>query len=112
MKRTISPSWSSLPLLLCLSLTRAFSAGLIIVDENHWLPVPPLPGPGPDVRPWPRPAPPRFHPHVFSPLEVASIKANTKISDQIAVTSIDEDFYNPNPARLEGTFVFPLPKGP
>ncbi len=39
------------------------------------------------------------------------MKVKTKIADQVAVTSVDEEFYNPNPSRLEGTFVFPVPKG-
>src|SRR3954464_15642041 len=104
MKRTIWSLLSLLAVIFGLGFSQGFSAGLIIVDESHWLPAPP--SPGPDLRPWPRPMPPRFRPHVFSPLEVASVKANTKITDQIAVTTIDEEFYNPNPARLEGTFVF------
>src|SRR5690242_4213730 len=109
MKRTIWSLLSVVAVVFGLGLTQGFSAGLIIVDESHWLPAPPNPGPG--VQPWPRPTPPHFRPHVFSPLEVALVKANTKIDDQIAVTTIDEEFYNPNPNRLEGTFVFPLPKG-
>jgi len=44
-------------------------------------------------------------------LEVSYLKANTRITDQIAVTSLEEEFYNPNSMRLEGTFVFPIPKG-
>jgi len=44
-------------------------------------------------------------------LEVSAVKVKTKIADQVAVTSVDEEFYNPNPSRLEGTFVFPVPKG-
>lgn len=44
-------------------------------------------------------------------MEVASVKVQTRIEDQLAVTAVDQDFYNPNPARLEGTFVFPVPKG-
>src|ERR1041385_1195278 len=88
------------------------AAGLIIVDESHWLPVPPRPGPPDGIRPWPpRPIPPRPRPHIFAPLEVSSVKSQTRINDQVAVTSIDQEFYNPNAARLEGTFVFPLPKG-
>jgi Ca-activated chloride channel family protein len=31
--------------------------------------------------------------------------------DQIAVTSIEQEFYNPNDRRIEGTFLLPLPKG-
>ena len=44
-------------------------------------------------------------------MEVSYVKVNTRINDQIAVTSVDQEFYNPNPSRLEGTFVFPIPKG-
>jgi len=44
-------------------------------------------------------------------MEVNYVKVNTRITDQVAVTAVDQEFYNPNPARLEGTFVFPIPKG-
>ena len=54
---------------------------------------------------------PPHRPHVFSPLEVNRVKVKTRITDQVAVTSVDQEFYNPNSARLEGTFMFPLPKG-
>ena len=81
-------------------------AGLIIVDDRWWPgPLPPHPGPGP----WPRPFPPQTH--VFAPLELTSLQVRTRIHDQVAVTSIEEEFHNPNPSRLEGTFVFPVPKG-
>jgi Ca-activated chloride channel homolog len=81
-------------------LLQAGAAGLIIVeDPSFW------PGPNP-----PRPLPPQ-RPHPFAPLEVRSVQAKTKITDQVAVTSIDQEFYNPNSARLEGTFIFPIPKG-
>lgn len=33
------------------------------------------------------------------------------IKDQVAVTSVDEEFVNPNFQRLEGTYLFPLPVG-
>jgi len=91
MKRWILP-------VLLLSLT-AFSAradGLIVVER-------PIPGP---PHPWPHP--PQY---VFAPLEVAYHHVTVKIDGQIATTSVDEDFYNPNPARLEGTYLFPVPKG-
>ena len=38
-------------------------------------------------------------------------QANVRIRDQVAVTTIEEEFYNPNPRPLEGTFLFPVPKG-
>jgi len=92
----------------------ALGAGFIIVDDGHWFPqpIPPYPIPPPHpIRPWPpRPMPP-VRPHLFAPLEVNSVRVNTRIADQVAVTSMDEEFYNPNPARLEGTFMFPVPKG-
>ena len=49
--------------------------------------------------------------HPFAPLEIEHVKVRTRIEDQVAVTSVDEEFYNPNSARLEGNFVFPVPKG-
>ena len=69
-------------------------------------PIPPHP-----VPPWPpRPFPPP-RPHPFAPLDINYVKVHTRITDQVAVTSVDQEFYNPNSARLEGTFVFPVPKG-
>lgn len=47
----------------------------------------------------------------FAPLEVASHHVDVKIDGQVAVTSIDQEFYNPNDQRLEGTYMFPVPKG-
>ncbi len=95
------------------SVTPVRAAGLIIVeDPEHW----PVPGPIP-IPPGPGPQPPR-HPqppwrgwHPFAPLEVSYQKVQTRITDQVAVTSVDEEFHNPNPQRLEGTFIFPIPKG-
>jgi Ca-activated chloride channel homolog len=88
--------------------TPAFAAGLIIIVEPPgW----PTPAPPPIMPPHPpRPFPPP-RPHAFAPLEVNYVKVNTHINDQVAVTAVDEEFHNPNAARLEGTFVFPIPKG-
>src|SRR5438045_9059591 len=47
----------------------------------------------------------------FAPLEVASHHVEVKIDGQVAVTSIDQEFYNPNDQRLEGTYMFTVPKG-
>src|SRR2546429_7565349 len=46
----------------------------------------------------------------FTPLEVTSHHVEGKIDSQLAVTSIDQEFYNPNDQRLEGTYMFPVPK--
>ena len=87
---------------------RSLGAGLIIVHEpDFWQPGPPRVLPPPHV-------PPPHHPRPHRPwaaLEVASVKAEVKIKDQIAQTSIDQEFYNPNSQQLEGTFLFPVPKG-
>src|ERR1700751_1206549 len=47
----------------------------------------------------------------FAPLEVTSHQVNVKIDGQVAITSIDQEFYNPNDQRLEGSYMFPVPKG-
>jgi Ca-activated chloride channel family protein len=33
------------------------------------------------------------------------------IEDQVAVTHVDQVFYNPNDWQIEGTYIFPIPKG-
>ena len=48
--------------------------------------------------------------YAFAPLEVAYHHVNVRIDGQVATTSIDQEFYNPNPNRLEGTYIFPVPK--
>jgi Ca-activated chloride channel homolog len=99
--------WTLLTVLLGLvwTVTPAFAAGLIIIEDGHLWPGPIPPHP---IRPRPFPSP---RPYPFAPLDVNYVKVNTRITDQVAVTSVDQEFYNPNPARLEGTFVFPIPKG-
>src|SRR3989449_1854674 len=112
--------WICSLLLLLGTVGSAWSAGLIIVDEAHWrhqLPpdgiVPPR-WPPPRLRPepWPRrgPVPP---PRIcqFCPLEVTRHQASVRINDQLATTSIEQEFYNPNDQRIEATFLFPVPKG-
>lgn len=49
--------------------------------------------------------------YAFAPLEVVYHHVNVRIDGQVATTSIDQEFYNPNPHRLEGTYIFPVPKG-
>jgi Ca-activated chloride channel family protein len=38
-------------------------------------------------------------------------QVNVRIKDQLATTTIEQEFYNPNSRQLEGTFLFPVPKG-
>lgn len=47
----------------------------------------------------------------FAPLEVVYHHVNVKIDGQIATTAVDQEFYNPNDQRLEGTYLFPVPAG-
>ena len=112
--------WIWLLLLLLGTVGPARSAGLIIVDEAHWrhrIPPdgifpPPWPPPHPRPEPWPRlwpVPPPRIY--QFCPLEVTRHQASVRINDQLAATSIEQDFFNPNDQRIEGTFLFPVPKG-
>lgn len=53
--------------------------------------------------------PPR--PPAWAPLEVAFTQVAATVRDQIAITRVEQEFYNPNARRLEGTFLFPVPKG-
>lgn len=82
-------------LLSMLGLVRA--DGLIIIHH----PPPPMPHP----HPWPRPHP------VFAPLEVVFHQVDVAISGQKATTRVNQEFFNPNDATLEGEYIFPIPKG-
>ena len=96
-------------LLALMALAPSFQSpagGLIICHDVRILPHPHPPIIIPP-RPWPRPIP---HP-VFAPLELRSQKVDVKIENQVAHTTVEQVFYNPNPRRQEGTFLFPVPKG-
>jgi len=96
--------------LLCLAL-----AGLGIVASSRAdgfivIHNPPPWRPPPIVRPQPWPQPePRVYP--FAPLQVTYHHVLVKVVGQIARTEIDQEFFNPNDQRLEGTYLFPVPKG-
>ena len=47
----------------------------------------------------------------FAPLQVTFHKVTVEVKDLVAVTTVDQEFYNPNDAQLEGTYLFPLPAG-
>jgi Ca-activated chloride channel family protein len=86
-------------LLTLLTPLLAQADGMIVIHEPPEFPQRPIP--------WPQPP----HRHIFAPLEVAYHHVTVKIDGQIATTSVDQEFYNPNPQRLEGTYLFPVPKG-
>lgn len=89
------------------------SAGLIIVHSpDFWEErkiIPPIPHlPPPPIPPLPRPW---FPPRPWAPLEINHTKIDAAIENQSATTVIEQEFYNPNPRQLEGTFILPVPKG-
>lgn len=59
---------------------------------------------------WDPPDHPHPH-HRFAPLEVREHHVSVSISDQVAVTEVNQTFYNPHQQQLEGTYLFPVPKG-
>ncbi len=100
---------------LALTVASTRAVGLIVVDEAHWHPGPPevIPPDWPHHPHPPRPLPPPIilRPHVFAPLQLEFCKADVEIKDQVAVTTLEQEFRNPNPRRVEGTFLFPVPRG-
>ncbi|MFM7137390.1 MAG: VIT and vWA domain-containing protein [Planctomycetota bacterium] len=72
----------------------AAADGLIVIDR---------PPPG-----W---RPPPHVPHAFAPLDVRRHHVTVTIAGQIATTEVDQAFFNPNDVHLEGTYLFPVPKG-
>ena len=62
----------------------------------------------PDVPPGFRSVP--GHP-AWAPLEVRYHHVTAKVTGPVAVTEVDQVFYNPGGSRLEGTYLFPVPKG-
>ncbi|HVR74879.1 MAG TPA: VIT domain-containing protein [Planctomycetota bacterium] len=61
----------------------------------------------PPVQPRPRPWLPRPN----FPLEVTRHRVTVEIDETAARTRVEETFYNPNDAQLEGVYLFPLPAG-
>jgi len=58
----------------------------------------------------PQPHPTIVNPQPF-PLEVVYHRVSVDIDGQVATTHIDQAFYNPTNSRLEGFYIFPIPKG-
>src|SRR5687767_47964 len=105
MKRLLG--WMS----LLLATGPMWGAGLIVVgDESFWREPPSIVKPIPEPPPRRIIVPPRPAPS-YAPIEVAFTKADVVIKDQLATTKVEQEFYNPNSRALEGTFLFPVPKG-
>ena len=66
-----------------------------------------IPGPCRRCPPPPRPIP---QPPLPRALPVKSVKIDTKINGQVAVTHIEQVFRNDYDVVMEGTYLFPLPE--
>lgn len=96
---TFARSFSLILLAVLCSVADAFGDGFIVV------PPPERP------TPIPRPVPvPEDH-FAFAPLEVTFHRVDVTISEQTARTAVDQEFRNPTNQRLEGFYIFPIPKG-
>jgi Ca-activated chloride channel family protein len=84
-----------------LLLITLLAASLLHADGFIVVPPPPI-----DQRP--RPVQDLPSPY---PLEVKYHHVETAIDEMTAVTSIDQEFYNPTSSRLEGYYLFPIPEG-
>jgi Ca-activated chloride channel family protein len=87
---------------LWIFVTPARADGIIIPDppicEGRPCPPPPCPG----NMPCPIPPP-------ISQLAIRYHHVTVTIQDQVAVTHVDQVFYNPNEWQVEGTYIFPIP---
>lgn len=82
------------PFLVSLGLALGAAADGLIVVPDVPLGFRPVPG----------------HP-AWAPLEVRYHHVTAKVTGPVAVTEVDQVFYNPGGSRLEGTYLFPVPKG-
>jgi Ca-activated chloride channel homolog len=65
--------------------------------------------PEPPICPLGKPCPPPPHRIPIEQLDIKYHHVTVKIEDQVAVTHVDQVFFNPNDHALEGDYVFPLP---
>jgi Ca-activated chloride channel family protein len=89
-----------LTLLLLAFPASARADGIIIPEPPICDPCPPPPCLEPGPCPIPSPV---------SQLAVRYHKVDVTINDQVAVTHVDQVFFNPNDWAVEGTYIFPLP---
>jgi Ca-activated chloride channel family protein len=76
--------------LTVVSATASMADGFIVVP-------PPQPGPMPGWKSF--------------PMEVKYHNVDVEINGMSAITSIDQEFYNPTGRRLDGYYIFPIPEG-
>jgi Ca-activated chloride channel homolog len=94
--------WLSLILVLLAALAPlpARADGIIVPQPPVCDPCPPPPCLGPDLCPTSSP---------MTQLDIRYHQVQVTIQDQLAVTHVDQVFYNPNDWAVEGTYLFPLP---
>ncbi len=93
-------------------LSGTAGAQTIIIDPRPVPPsppnVPPPPPPRPPRPPWPPRPRPRPRPLRDIPLELRKHVVEASIVDGVAVTNIDQVFFNQHDRVVEGTYIFPL----
>lgn len=93
MKKRLTP-------ILALALAATFLFPAPASADGIIIPQPPICKP---------PCPPE--PIPMQQLDIRYHKVEVSIDDQVAVTHVDQVFFNPNDHPIEGTYVFPLPPG-
>ncbi len=92
--------------LLLLALPSSALADGIIIPEPPICVDRPCPPPPPPPCPNPPFCPPR---PPMAQLDIRYHKVRVTIQDQLAITHVDQIFYNPNEWQVEGTYIFPIP---
>ena len=91
--------FAALVLFVLLFPVPARADGIIVPDPPPCDPCPPPPC---DLWPCPVPSP-------VAQLAIRYHHVDVNIQDQVAVTHVDQVFFNPNNWAVEGTYMFPLP---
>ncbi len=102
MKKPVFSLLLSLILWLSLPAAQLASADGIIIPEPPLCPMPICIDP-------PCPPLPPCPPTPLAQLVIRYHHVNVTIEDQIAITKVEQAFYNPNDWAIEGTYLFPIP---
>ncbi len=86
---------------LALGVTGARADGIIIPDPPICIDTPCPPPPCPGSMPCPPPT---------AQLAIRYHHVTVTLQDQVAVTHVDQVFFNPNDWQVEGTYIFPIPQ--
>ena len=85
----------------------ALADGIIIIDPPICVGGLPCPTPPRPCRVAPCPPFP-----IADQLEIKYHRVTVSIENQVAITKVDQVFYNPNTYEAQGTYIFPIPKMP